>query len=128
MYKYDDFESFRDFFEFILIDGKFNIIRIIFIMILFIDDEIFRLFVNNGLDIEVVGGKKLIINNYLRVEDIDLEDLKIIFIIRGYFRYGYVMKRGYDGVVRNLILYMNFIQFDIDNNRIWYVYFSSKSG
>lgn len=109
MYKYDDFESFRDFFEFILIDGKFNIIRIIFIMILFIDDEIFRLFVNNGLDIEVVGGKKLIINNYLRVEDIDLEDLKIIFIIRGYFRYGYVMKRGYDGVVRNLILYMNFI-------------------
>lgn len=128
MYKYDDFESFRDFFEFILIDGKFNIIRIIFIMILFIDDEIFRLFVNNGLDIEVVGGKKLIINNYLRVEDIDLEDLKIIFIIRGYFRYGYVMKRGYDGVVRNLILYMNFIQFDIDNNRIWYVYISSKSG
>lgn len=109
MYKYDDFESFRDFFEFILIDGKFNIICIIFIMILFIDDEIFRLFVNNGLDIEVVGGKKLIINNYLRVEDIDLEDLKIIFIIRGYFRYGYVMKRGYDGVVRNLILYMNFI-------------------
>lgn len=109
MYKYDDFESFRDFFEFILIDGKFNIIRIIFIMILFIDDEIFRLFVNNGLDIEVVGGKKMIINNYLRVEDIDLEDLKIIFIIRGYFRYGYVMKRGYDGVVRNLILYMNFI-------------------
>lgn len=109
MYKYDDFESFRDFFEFILIDGKFNIIRIIFIMILFIDDEIFRLFVNNGLDIEVVGGKKLIINNYLRVEDIDLEDLKIIFIIRGYFRYGYIMKRGYDGVVRNLILYMNFI-------------------
>lgn len=109
MYKYDDFESFRDFFEFILIDGKFNIIRIIFIMILFIDDEIFRLFVNNGLDIEVVGGKKLIINNYLRVEDIDLEDLKIIFIIRGYFRYGYVMKRGFDGVVRNLILYMNFI-------------------
>lgn len=109
MYKYDDFESFRDFFEFILIDGKFNIIRIIFIMILFIDDEIFRLFVNNGLDIEVVGGKKLIINNYLRVEDIDLEDLKITFIIRGYFRYGYVMKRGYDGVVRNLILYMNFI-------------------
>lgn len=109
MYKYDDFESFRDFFEFILIDGKFNIIRIIFIMILFIDDEIFRLFVNNGLDIEVVGGKKLIINNYLRVEDIDLEDLKIMFIIRGYFRYGYVMKRGYDGVVRNLILYMNFI-------------------
>lgn len=109
MYKYDDFESFRDFFEFILIDGKFNIIRIIFIMILFIDDEIFRLFVNNGLDIEVVGGKKLIINNYLRVEDIDLEDLKIIFIIRGYFRYGYVMKRRYDGVVRNLILYMNFI-------------------
>lgn len=109
MYKYDDFESFRDFFEFILIDGKFNIIRIIFIMILLIDDEIFRLFVNNGLDIEVVGGKKLIINNYLRVEDIDLEDLKIIFIIRGYFRYGYVMKRGYDGVVRNLILYMNFI-------------------
>lgn len=109
MYKYDDFESFRDFFEFILIDGKFNIIRIIFIMILFIDDEIFRLFVNNGLDIEVVGGKKLIINNYLRVEDSDLEDLKIIFIIRGYFRYGYVMKRGYDGVVRNLILYMNFI-------------------
>lgn len=109
MYKYDDFESFRDFFEFILIDGKFNIIRIIFIMILFIDDEIFRLFVNNGLDIEVVGGKKLIINNYLRVEDIDLEDLKIIFIIRGYFRYGYVMKRGYDGIVRNLILYMNFI-------------------
>lgn len=109
MYKYDDFELFRDFFEFILIDGKFNIIRIIFIMILFIDDEIFRLFVNNGLDIEVVGGKKLIINNYLRVEDIDLEDLKIIFIIRGYFRYGYVMKRGYDGVVRNLILYMNFI-------------------
>lgn len=109
MYKYDDFESFRDFFEFILIDGKFNIICIIFIMILFIDDEIFRLFVNNGLDIEVVGGKKLIINNYLRVEDIDLEDLKIMFIIRGYFRYGYVMKRGYDGVVRNLILYMNFI-------------------
>lgn len=109
MYKYDDFEFFRDFFEFILIDGKFNIIRIIFIMILFIDDEIFRLFVNNGLDIEVVGGKKLIINNYLRVEDIDLEDLKIIFFIRGYFRYGYVMKRGYDGVVRNLILYMNFI-------------------
>lgn len=109
MYKYDDFELFRDFFEFILIDGKFNIIRIIFIMILFIDDEIFRLFVNNGLDIEVVGGKKMIINNYLRVEDIDLEDLKIIFIIRGYFRYGYVMKRGYDGVVRNLILYMNFI-------------------
>lgn len=109
MYKYDDFESFRDFFEFILIDGKFNIIRIIFIMILFIDDEIFRLFVNNGLDIEVVGGKKMIINNYLRVEDIDLEDLKIMFIIRGYFRYGYVMKRGYDGVVRNLILYMNFI-------------------
>lgn len=109
MYKYDDFESFRDFFEFILIDGKFNIIRIIFIMILLIDDEIFRLFVNNGLDIEVVGGKKLIINNYLRVEDIDLEDLKIIFIISGYFRYGYVMKRGYDGVVRNLILYMNFI-------------------
>lgn len=109
MYKYDDFESFRDFFEFILIDGKFNIIRIIFIMILLIDDEIFRLFVNNGLDIEVVGGKKLIINNYLRVEDSDLEDLKIIFIIRGYFRYGYVMKRGYDGVVRNLILYMNFI-------------------
>lgn len=109
MYKYDDFESFRDFFEFILIDGKFNIIRIIFIMILFIDDEIFRLFVNNGLDIEVVGGEKMIINNYLRVEDIDLEDLKIIFIIRGYFRYGYVMKRGYDGVVRNLILYMNFI-------------------
>lgn len=109
MYKYDDFESFRDFFEFILIDGKFNIIRIIFIMILLIDDEIFRLFVNNGLDIEVVGGKKMIINNYLRVEDIDLEDLKIIFIIRGYFRYGYVMKRGYDGVVRNLILYMNFI-------------------
>lgn len=109
MYKYDDFELFRDFFEFILIDGKFNIIRIIFIMILFIDDEIFRLFVNNGLDIEVVGGKKLIINNYLRVEDIDLEDLKIMFIIRGYFRYGYVMKRGYDGVVRNLILYMNFI-------------------
>lgn len=109
MYKYDDFESFRDFFEFILIDGKFNIIRIIFIMILFIDDEIFRLFVNNGLDIEVVGGKKLIINNYLRVEDIDLEDLKIMFIIRGYFRYGYVMKRGYNGVVRNLILYMNFI-------------------
>lgn len=109
MYKYDDFESFRDFFEFILIDGKFNIICIIFIMILFIDDEIFRLFVNNGLDIEVVGGKKLIINNYLRVEDIDLEDLKITFIIRGYFRYGYVMKRGYDGVVRNLILYMNFI-------------------
>lgn len=109
MYKYDDFESFRDFFEFILIDGKFNIIRIIFIMILFIDDEIFRLFVNNGLDIEVVGGKKMIINNYLRVEDIDLEDLKITFIIRGYFRYGYVMKRGYDGVVRNLILYMNFI-------------------
>lgn len=92
-----------------MIDGKFNIIRIIFIMILFIDDEIFRLFVNNGLDIEVVGGKKLIINNYLRVEDIDLEDLKITFIIRGYFRYGYVMKRGYDGVVRNLILYMNFI-------------------
>lgn len=109
MYKYDDFELFRDFFEFILIDGKFNIICIIFIMILFIDDEMFRLFVNNGLDIEVVGGKKLIINNYLRVEDIDLEDLKIIFIIRGYFRYGYVMKRGYDGVVRNLTLYMNFI-------------------
>lgn len=128
MYKHDDSESLRDSFEFILTDGKFNITRTIPIMILPIDDETPRLSVNNGLDIEVVGGKKLITNNHLRAEDIDSEDSKITFIIRGYPRYGYVMKRGHDGVVRNLTLHMNFTQFDIDNNRIWYVHTSSKSG
>lgn len=128
MYKHDDSESLRDSFEFILTDGKFNITRTIPIMILPIDDETPRLSVNNGLDIEVVGGKKMITNNHLRAEDIDSEDSKITFIIRGYPRYGYVMKRGHDGVVRNLTLHMNFTQFDIDNNRIWYVHTSSKSG
>ena len=128
MYKHDDSETLRDSFEFILTDGKFNITRTIPIVILPIDDETPRLSVNNGLDIEVVGGKKLITNNHLRAEDIDSEDSKITFVIRGYPRYGFILKRGHDGIVRNLTLHMNFTQYDIDNNRVWYIHSSSESG
>ncbi|XP_062590289.1 extracellular matrix protein 3-like [Saccostrea cucullata] len=128
MYKHDDSETLRDSFEFILTDGTFNITRTVPIIILPLDDETPRLTVNNGLEIEVVGGRKLITNNHLRAEDIDSEDSNITFIIRAYPKYGYVLKRGNDGVVRNLTLHMNFTQFDIDNNRVWYVHTDTNSG
>lgn len=128
MYKHDDSETLRDSFEFILTDGKFNVTRTVPIIILPIDDETPRLSVNNELEIEVVGGRKLITNNHLRADDIDSDDSKITFIIRGYPRHGYILKRGSDGIVRNLTLYANFTQFDIDNNHVWYVHTDSDSG
>ncbi|XP_053399449.1 FRAS1-related extracellular matrix protein 2-like isoform X2 [Mercenaria mercenaria] len=121
IYEHDDSETQSDHFEFLLTDGKHNISKSVPIIIFPVDDETPRLKINNGLEIENLGDRKVITNNDLLAEDIDSSIGNITYIIRRTPQQGYLIKKFRD-YERNLTLGSNFTQTDIDNQVITYVH------
>ena len=120
VYEHDDSETRSDQFQFVLTDGKHNVTKTVPIIIFPIDDETPRLIVNNGLEIETFGDRKLITNEDLSADDIDSFVPNITFIIRTIPQQGFLVKTVKTKEM-NLTLGSNFTQDDIDNNRIEYV-------
>ena len=120
IYEHDDSETRSDQFQFVLTDGKYNVTRTVPVIIFPIDDETPRLIVNNGLEIEKFGDRKVITNKDLRADDIDSFVPNITFIIRRTPQQGYLVKTVKTKEM-NLSLGSNFTQDDIDNHRVEYV-------
>ena len=120
VYEHDDSETMSDQFQFILTDGKHNVSKTVPIIIFPIDDETPRLVVNNGLELDKIGDRKLITNEELRADDIDSFVPNITFIIRSLPQKGYLVKT-LQGIDMNLTVRSNFTQDDIDNHRVAYV-------
>lgn len=120
VYEHDDSETRSDQFQFILTDGKHNVSKTVPIIIFPIDDETPRLVVNNGLEIEKIGDRKLITNKELRADDVDSFIPNITFIIRTMPKQGYLLKTV-KAVEVNLTSGSNFTQDDLDNHRVAYV-------
>lgn len=91
IYEYDDFEIQEDSFVIKLIDGKYFVEKMVFIIVIFVDDEIFRMIINNGLEIEI-GETKVINNKILMVIDLDFEDKFLVYIIRYGLGYGLLQR------------------------------------
>lgn len=91
IYEYDDFEIQEDSFVIKLIDGKYFVEKMVFIIVIFVDDEIFRMIINNGLEIEI-GEIKVINNKILMVIDLDFEDKFLVYIIRYGLGYGLLQR------------------------------------
>lgn len=121
IYEHDNSETRSDYFDFLLTDGKHNVSKSVPIIIFPVDDETPRLSINNGLEIENLGDRKVITNRDLLAEDLDSSIGNITYIIRRVPQQGYLVKRGrsYD---RNLTLASNFTQTDINNEVVMYVH------
>lgn len=91
IYEYDDFEIQEDSFVIKLIDGKYFVEKMVFIIVIFVDDEIFRMIINNGLEIEI-GEIKVINNKILMVIDLDFEDKFLVYIICYGLGYGLLQR------------------------------------
>ncbi|XP_033743920.1 LOW QUALITY PROTEIN: extracellular matrix protein 3-like [Pecten maximus] len=122
MYKHDDTETTEDAFEFVATDGRFNVSKRIPIAIIPVDDETPRLSINNGLEIETIGEKKMISNSVLRAEDLDSPDLNITFIIRRIPKQGMLLLDRVGLPEQNLTLGSKFTQYDIDNQCVFYIH------
>ncbi|XP_060554877.1 FRAS1-related extracellular matrix protein 2-like isoform X2 [Ruditapes philippinarum] len=121
IYEHDDSETESDHFEFVLTDGVHNISKSVPIIIFPVDDETPRLKINNGIEIENLGDRKVITNKDLLAEDIDSYIGNITYIIRRTPQQGYLQKR-FRNYERNLTLGLNFTQMDIDRQVITYIH------
>ncbi|ESO98009.1 hypothetical protein LOTGIDRAFT_174474 [Lottia gigantea] len=120
-YVHDDTETLSDSFEFLLTDGKYNITKVVPIIVIPLDDETPRLTINNGLEVDVVGDVVTITNDDLKAEDLDSKDPELTFIVRQMPKYGYLQKLV-NNYAYNITLSSNFTQNDIDLEHIQYVH------
>uniref|UniRef100_A0A8C9G578 FRAS1 related extracellular matrix 2 n=1 Tax=Pavo cristatus TaxID=9049 RepID=A0A8C9G578_PAVCR len=81
LYEHDDSETREDNFEVKLSDGKHTTVKMIFIMVIPVDDETPRMAINDGLEIEI-GETRTIHNRILKATDLDSEDRTLTYIVR----------------------------------------------
>uniref|UniRef100_A0A8B9PCC2 FRAS1 related extracellular matrix 2 n=1 Tax=Apteryx owenii TaxID=8824 RepID=A0A8B9PCC2_APTOW len=81
LYEHDDSETKEDGFEVKLTDGKYTVVKRVFIMVIPVDDETPRMAINDGLEIEI-GETRTIHNKILKATDLDSEDKTLTYIVR----------------------------------------------
>uniref|UniRef100_A0A8C9LGE6 FRAS1 related extracellular matrix 2 n=1 Tax=Pavo cristatus TaxID=9049 RepID=A0A8C9LGE6_PAVCR len=125
LYEHDDSETREDNFEVKLSDGKHTTVKMIFIMVIPVDDETPRMAINDGLEIEI-GETRTIHNRILKATDLDSEDRTLTYIVRYGPGQGLLQRLKPSGGVENITLGMNFTQDEVDRNLIRYVHFGRE--
>ncbi|NWY05988.1 FREM2 protein, partial [Nothoprocta ornata] len=127
LYEHDDSETKEDVFEVKLTDGKYSVLKRIFIMVIPVDDETPRMAINDGLEIEI-GETRTIHNRILKATDLDSEDKTLTYIIRYGPGHGLLQRIKPSRGVENITVGMNFTQDEVDRNLIQYMHFGQEGG
>ncbi|NWX84662.1 FREM2 protein, partial [Nothoprocta pentlandii] len=127
LYEHDDSETKEDVFEVKLTDGKYSVLKRIFIMVIPVDDETPRMAINDGLEIEI-GETRTIHNRILKATDLDSEDKTLTYIIRYGPGHGLLQRIKPSRGVENITVGMNFTQDEVDRNVIQYMHFGQEGG
>uniref|UniRef100_A0A8B9PD49 FRAS1 related extracellular matrix 2 n=1 Tax=Apteryx owenii TaxID=8824 RepID=A0A8B9PD49_APTOW len=125
LYEHDDSETKEDGFEVKLTDGKYTVVKRVFIMVIPVDDETPRMAINDGLEIEI-GETRTIHNKILKATDLDSEDKTLTYIVRYGPGQGLLQRIKPSGGVENITLGMNFTQDEVDRNLIQYMHFGRE--
>ncbi|NXE46860.1 FREM2 protein, partial [Casuarius casuarius] len=125
LYEHDDSETKEDGFEVKLTDGKYTVVKRVFIMVIPVDDETPRMAINDGLEIEI-GETRTIHNRILKATDLDSEDKMLTYIVRYGPGQGLLNRIKPSGGAENITVGMNFTQDEVDRNLIQYMHFGRE--